>query len=245
MFYLTLPSNSSLETYPDNTLTNYKVKLHHTVDLTGSWEVGLTEIQYPHTWYNISNDEAWMEIVENPEAALVQLVLKNGFYPTPEKVVKSIWGLKGRAPGGDKAKIELDDITQKVTLTVEGEAKVTFSPHLARFLGFGQTEFTRGIHFAPWVADVNQGFYSLYVYSSIVQPSMVGDALVPLLRIVPIEGSSGEMITRTYENVQYIPLEQRQFDTLEIDIRDDTGKPVPFERGKVIVTLHFRQRHSS
>ena len=28
----------------------------------------------------------------------------------------------------------------------------------------------------------------------------------------------------------------------ETEIRDDTGRPVPFERGKVTVTLHFRRR---
>jgi hypothetical protein len=53
MFYLTLPSNSSMDYIPDNTLTNFTTRLPQMMDLDGSWEIGLAEIQYPHSWYNI------------------------------------------------------------------------------------------------------------------------------------------------------------------------------------------------
>jgi hypothetical protein len=71
---------------------------------------------------------------------------------------------------------------------------------------------------------------------------MVGDAQVPLLRIVPVEGRDGEMITRVFDQIEYCPLLQRRFQTVEIDIRDDTGSIVQFERGRVVVTLHCRKR---
>ena len=71
---------------------------------------------------------------------------------------------------------------------------------------------------------------------------MVGDAQVPLLRIVPVEGRDGEMITRVLDPIQYCPLLQRRSQTVEIDIRDDTGSIVPFERGRVVATLHCRKR---
>ena len=52
-FYLHLPSNSSLDKLPHNTLTEYRVSLPQTLNLTGEWEVALTEIHYPHSWNNI------------------------------------------------------------------------------------------------------------------------------------------------------------------------------------------------
>ena len=52
-FYLHLPSNSSLDKFPHNTLTEYRVSLPQTLNLTGEWEVALTEIHYPHSWNNI------------------------------------------------------------------------------------------------------------------------------------------------------------------------------------------------
>jgi hypothetical protein len=76
---------------------------------------------------------------------------------------------------------------------------------------------------SDWVADVKKGLHSLYVYCPLVEPRMVGDAQVPLLRIVPVEGRDGEMITRVLDPIQYCPLLQRRFQTVEIDIRDDTG----------------------
>ena len=55
-FYLHLPSNSSLDKFPNNTLTEYRVCLPQTVSLTGDWEVALTEIHYPHSWNNVQEN---------------------------------------------------------------------------------------------------------------------------------------------------------------------------------------------
>jgi hypothetical protein len=68
---------------------------------------------------------------------------------------------------------------------------------------------------------------------------------VPLLRIVPVEGRDAEMATRVFDPVQYYPLVLRRFHTVEIDIRDYTGVKIPFERGRVVVTLHCRKRKES
>ena len=51
-----------------------------------------------------------------------------------------------------------------------------------------------------------------------------------------------EMSTRVLDLIQYCPLLQKLFQTVEIDLRDDTGSIVPFERGRVVVTLHCRKR---
>ena len=48
-FYLHLPSNSSLDKFPQNTLTENRVSLPQTITLEGEWEVALTEIHYPHS----------------------------------------------------------------------------------------------------------------------------------------------------------------------------------------------------
>ena len=60
-----------------------------------------------------------------------------------------------------------------------------------------------------------------------------------------IEGEYGKTITKTYDNPHYVNLKQKLVDTIEIDIRDDTGKPIPFVTGRVIVKLHFRRKRPS
>jgi hypothetical protein len=74
---------------------------------------------------------------------------------------------------------------------------------------------------------------------------MVGDAQVPLLKIVPVEERDAEMVTRVFDPVQYCPLVLRRFQTVEIGIRDDTGVKMSIERGRVVVTLHCRKRYAS
>ena len=56
-FYLMLPSNSSMDVFPDNTLSKFKVNLSQPIDLNPhNWEVGLAEIQFPVSWYNIRKE---------------------------------------------------------------------------------------------------------------------------------------------------------------------------------------------
>ena len=49
-FYVTLPSNSSMKYFPNNTLTKYTSKLHNQLQLEGKYEVALTEIMFPFNW---------------------------------------------------------------------------------------------------------------------------------------------------------------------------------------------------
>jgi hypothetical protein len=45
-FYLTLPSNAG---------ARYVTKLPERIRLDDDYEVGLSELVYPHTWYNVNN----------------------------------------------------------------------------------------------------------------------------------------------------------------------------------------------
>jgi len=45
-FYMTLPSNSSMDYYPQNSVAQYTTKLNGQIELDGEWEVGLTEISF-------------------------------------------------------------------------------------------------------------------------------------------------------------------------------------------------------
>ena len=94
------------------------------------------------------------------------------------------------------------------------------------------------------VVDMNP-LDSLYVYCEVVEPQVVGDGLTPLLRIVPVEGEHGELVTRIYTNVHYVRAKRKMIQTLEVNIRDHTGKKVPFERGTLNVTLQFRRSNVS
>ena len=88
--------------------------------------------------------------------------------------------------------------------------------------------------------DRNRKFNSLYVYCDAAKVILVGDIKVPLLRVVDAAGHFCDLIHRLYTTPQYVPVSRKEFNTVDIDIWDDTGRPVPFEFGKVVTTLHIR-----
>ena len=69
---------------------------------------------------------------------------------------------------------------------------------------------------------------------------LYGEIKAPRLRVVDAAGNFDDLIHRLYTTPQYFPVSRKQFNTVEIYIRDDSGRPVPFEFGKVVLTLHFR-----
>ena len=97
---------------------------------------------------------------------------------------------------------------------------------------------------AEHVVQMDQGFDTIYVYTDVVESRIVGDSVEPLLRALPVGGSHGETVSDRFTNIHYVPLLYSHFKSIEIDIRDDTGRRVPFEYGRVTVTLHFRRRRT-
>ena len=53
MFRIALPSNASLEYFPENTPSSFTIKPATTFNLDGNYEVALSEIIYPNTWHNV------------------------------------------------------------------------------------------------------------------------------------------------------------------------------------------------
>ena len=246
-FYLVLPSNSSMVTHPNNTLAQYITNLPRRMSLSGVWECGLTEIHYPHDWYNVRNARLTVEHDGNMET---DAYFEDSYYDSPKALAKK---LNGDKPG--RVKISYEPVTQKFGANMKSETTVTLYGDQPDILGFGAgtgdssstslasstlSMVVRGYS----IVDLRHGFESLYVYSNIVEPRIVGDKIAPLLRIVPITGSHGEMVMSRFDHVQYIPVLSREFGCVETEIRDDTGRPVPFERWKVTVTLHFRRSSS-
>ncbi|CAF1137833.1 unnamed protein product [Brachionus calyciflorus] len=127
-FYVTLPSNSSMDLYPENTMTDFSVLLKEPIRLDVQYEVALVELTYKHSW-----------------------------------------------------SLEVD-----------------------------------------------------YQY--------VGDAYAPLLRSVVVDNSYLKTAWVNYDNPHYLNVNKYYINNIKVEIRDDTGKKIRFENGRVIVKLHFRPK---
>ena len=242
-FYLHLPSNASLDKFPNNTLTEYRVGLPQTVSLTGDWEVALTEIHYPHSWNNVQGNFENRFYLRNQELDDMwePLIVPQGHYSSVAGVITKINEVvSANNRFKDEVQLSLDTLNRKVTVHLQNKVEVYFSD-IGQMLGFLPKEVISKTSTAEREADLDHGFHDLYLYCDIIQPQYVGDALVPLLRILPVEGKDGERISRLFIRPQYLPVSRKQFESIEVNIKRDTGETVPFEFGRVLLTLHFRQ----
>ena len=296
-FYLTLPRNASMKMYPDNTLAHYITDLPLRIDLTGEWECGLAEIQYPHTWYNVTEEDVWFFLGEkNPTGLVPSMKLASGYYRGPVTLMNRVnRGLRLMSTEKVRTKLSYSVITQKMTLHMSSDTVFTIMYHsaLEPMLGFRKAVVTSPqtaaavaaaaadstrqyvhprlsgtdidltpsatvivpathIPDAPYpfrkvaedVVNMTRRFDTIYVYTDVVESRIVGDSLAPLLRAFPVGGIHGATVSDRFTNIHYVPLLFSHFKSIEMDIRDDTGRRVPFEYGRVTVTLHFRQRRT-
>lgn len=244
--------------FPENTQSSYRVHLPHSIELHGKWEVGLTEVQYTHSWYNVKQRmELKLDINDNEiNHQRRKLYLNEGYYKSIEEICTTLNETIKKEMDLDKIQFNFNLLNEKVTLVIEKsdhvlgsdsqEMKVTVSKNLCELLGF-QTRGNRRVftdtETGEYSADLNQGVYGIFVYCDIVEPHIVGHMKVPLLRILPIDSQEkGTVVTKTYEHIQYFPVSKNQFNSVEINIKDDTNENLAFQKGKSVVTLHLRKK---
>ena len=100
-FYVYLPTNSSFDFFPQNSLSHYFTVLRERIRLHSAWEVALCEIQYSATWKNIDDGRANMRLrrkdrnrtapdADDDDANNLLLKIPTGHYRTAEVLVKEI-----------------------------------------------------------------------------------------------------------------------------------------------------------
>lgn len=237
-FYVTLVSDSSLPFFPGNKISHFVTQLPTSIDLNGEWEVGLSEIIYPHSWYNINASNNAFSY-DFGDGKLNKRTIDDGCYEVMYDLLSAIQLSLPKNPS--KFSFSYNKTTKRVKIdAVQGTS--LYLENLGPILGFKQNTVIRGSMKSEIQADVQSGLSFFYVYSDLVSPQIVGDVYAPLLRIVRVTGQDGEMINQYYDRPQYLPVSKRSFHTINIELRLNSGEFVPFEKGKVIIVLHFRMK---
>jgi hypothetical protein len=235
-WYLTLPSNSSMKVYTENSCAKYTTKIPENIDLNGDWEVALSEIIYPNKMVHVVNglDCIIRTIVRGALNEALQLPDED--YDDPATLMEDLIKVKG-----NYFKITYDEKTNEIEMNCNHPyASMVFSKTLASVLGFKHTSFERGkVYRGKVCMGVDPSM--MYVYCDLIEHVIVGDTRAPLLRTFGMEKSTNDVVHRNFPNPVYVPVQKKQFDTVEVNIMQDTGEPMPFASGKSLVLLHFRR----
>ena len=200
----------------------------------------MVEIQYPDSWDNVSDGR--IIVTRSTINVTKEFQLMPGRYQTVEDIIEEFRRILTNHGMDKSIGLYREPVSNKVYLMLrENGTRITLSRNLCNIFGFDQTSFSEGTHRGDKHCDITEGFTSLYVYTNVVEPQIVGDTLAPLLRVVPIPTNHGVgNCAVNFQHIQYLPVVSTGSDIIEILIRRDDGQPVSFQSGKVIVTLHFK-----
>ena len=144
-FYVTLPSNSSMEYFPDNKTSNFVTKLSRTLQSDGEWEVGLAEIDYPHTWYNIHEGKNSVEIYAPDNLHLVFKTVEFSIQPRYYEKVQDVINALHKAGLANLTDVVLShDTSKRVTVKCGRRVVVKLRGDIARMFGFLNDTTIRG-----------------------------------------------------------------------------------------------------
>jgi hypothetical protein len=153
-FYLTLPSNSSLTYFPNNTVANFRVKLAETIVLPGQWEVALTELHYPHTWSTLRRRVQQTFLYKIGSNPYQTVVLKETQYSAIDQLTKALNAGMSKETQ-TKVKLSYNRSSRKVLVDVKHGTTVWFTGELATDLGFDQDTLIEKKSSSPYLLQIS------------------------------------------------------------------------------------------
>ena len=107
-------------------------------------------------------------------------------------------------------------------------------------------------HVGEFPFDITCGSQLIFVYIDIIEHQNVGDVRAPVIKIIESErrlrNGSINTVTlihhKSYKNFDYKPLLSNNIQNIQVELRNETGKLIPFTgTGKVIVSLKFQKNY--
>ena len=127
-----------MEYFPNNKTSNFVTKLSRTLQLDGESEVGLAEIDYPHTWYNIREGKNSVEIYAPDNLYLVfktvEFSIQPGYYEKVQDVIDALH--KAGLDNLTDVVLSYDDTSKRVTVKCGNCVVVKLRGDIARMFGF-------------------------------------------------------------------------------------------------------------
>lgn len=260
-FFITLMSNSSLSTQPNNKTSSFIVSLPQNISLPGKWRVAVAEIHYNYNFFNISKDNNNVNVSisrinpifpdERDNIIIHSCEIPPGYYKKIDDVIEII-----NEKVKEKTKI-VEDILSLDKLN--GRCKVHFGSQEHRIhgvflqgrlnmqLGFQPDTNLKYYTFSPHCCNINFGVPDqMLIYTDIIEPTFIGHEKAYVIKIVntqPKQLVFGDACYVAFEQMHYMPVQKREFDTIAIDIRDHTGNFMPFQHGVFTVKLHFKKQN--
>ena len=83
----------------------------------------------------------------------------------------------------------------------------------------------------------------MYVYSSLVKDSIVGNVFAPIVRVVGLEDKTkSETIHREFTVPHHLLLRSGSFNEVVLKLTDGMGNSMKFNQGNSVDVFHFKKK---
>ena len=251
--YVDLISNASMNVFKSNTLSSFTNILPEQIDLEGTWEVALTEISYPTMYLNVTDGRFRYKSGASDVNFEQVLEIPTGFYASTEQVLHRMRDQIKLHHSDDELYWTIDELTSKleVKLPEARSALNIMSGDISHILGFPMSVLLigEGPHYSNFPVDILR-IHSVQVYTDIIEYSIIGDTMAPVLRCFPFVTKMKRneismpylMNHHSFAIPQFKRLMKRSFNQISVQLRDKTGSLLPFVGvGDSRLTLQFRK----
>ena len=107
-----------------------------------------------------------------------------------------------------------------------------------------ELHFTKEYYYEfPKSCSFNYKGAHMYMYSSLVQDSIVSNVFAPIVRVVGLEDKpKNETVHREFKVPHYLPLRSSSFNEVVLELTDSMGNPMKFNQGNSVAVFHFREK---
>lgn len=265
-FYLTIPSTTP---FPGNSSTDFTAELNTPIYLEKNYEIALSELSFRNGYRRLYNENDrtfkfvftekdipdYNAIWENAtEDSIVYLVIPNHFYTSIDEIILEINKVlqeevykiqEKREIRTNPLQIRYDQNSHKIHLKIRpghGHQYINFNSILAEILGlkpyiwYGElyNEIDNFINYTPHVSH-------LRVFCNIIEPEIVGDQKMNLLRhVITSKEKIGSYVNKNFINLYYKKIQQRSFNSIRIWILDEEGRIPALGNSEIIAVLHLK-----
>ena len=193
-----------------------------------------------------------------------KLVIPAGHYKDPSDMYRRIVDDFNKLFDTERYKTHMDVVVKgadgKIELKLEPDTNklhlYATKPDVGEMLGLPATTVKHSFAGTPPVVSTMllyacigtrtprfEAIQSLYVYSDIIKPQHVGDTLVKLLEVVPVQGTPGVRVHYPVNPLTYLPVIRTLIEDIAIEICDESGNYVTFpdDVENVICRMRFRR----
>src|SRR5437867_2475357 len=117
-FYVTLPSNTITD--HNNTPSRFTVHLPQKLELVGNWECGLCQVIYPHTWENLTQEDAEIRFLLAQDGSTHSIKFQPGCYDSIQDLLAAVHAaFKNRTENPEKVvTLSYDNISKRIYLKI-------------------------------------------------------------------------------------------------------------------------------